>query len=455
MTTIKLKPTDPRLRYLGIDVTDAIDTVAWGQVWSKTFGWDNLLWELSLDPADTTGHTRLDKAHAGMPIQWLSKTSGGQIYTDTVLMPAGVDGLQGSSSMAALQAGTVFMQTFLLNPRADKAGSSLSAGGPGVGADIIYISSHGLLNGGMFGGATVMTNFFEPAVAATTGDFAGPSWVILSNCSTLDPGTHGDWLKLMTGKVPLRGIVGFQHGCPDAKASVDYVGVFMKLLAANNTFLDSWRQAVTQKVSAKNWVVLCHTEAKGDTISDLNEGKLKAIPAGGDVLFFDDTHAGTKLVSPQDPYEAFWSKGGTRITVVNMGNSANFLTKGDTVTITVKPQSPAPTFTDKTPIDITLIYIRPDYPQNIDVTKMFDVVSRKGMIAGTPPTANLNPDSPGGDDSWKSVVAGTPTEVVLELKCKDLSMLTHQSDPVFMYLRVIVSGIATEFRRNGGITPKP
>jgi hypothetical protein len=455
MTKIKLKPDDPRLRYVGIDVTDAVDTAAFGTVWASTFGWDNLLWELDLDPADTTNHTRLDKAHAGMPIQWLSKSLGGQNFADTVLMPAGVDGLRGTSSAAALQAGTLFMRTFILNPRADKATSTLSAGGAGVGADIIYISSHGLLNGGMFGGATVLTNFFEPANAAVAGEFAGPGWVILSNCSTLDPGTHGDWLKLMTGKVPLRGIVGFQHACPDARGSVDYVGFFMKLLAAKNTFLNAWKQAVTTKVSARNWVVLCHKEATGDTISDWNEGKLKSIPAGGDVLFFDDTHAGTKLVAPTDPYEAFWSKGTTRITITNMGDPANFLTKGDTVTITVKPQAPATTFIDKTPIDITLIYIRPDYPQNIDVTKMFDVVSRTGMNAGTPGTANLNSQSPGGDDSWKSIVAGTPAEVVLELKCKDLSTLTHQNDPVFMYLRVSISGTATEFRRNGGITPKP
>jgi hypothetical protein len=307
----------------------------------------------------------------------------------------------------------------------------------------------------MFGGATILTPLFVPAKAAKTGDFAIPGWIILSNCSTLDPSTHGDWLKLMGGKVPLRGIVGFQHGCPTAQGSVSYVGVFLQLLAANKTFLEAWRTAVTQKVDAKNWVVLCHREAQSDTISDWNAGKLKPIAPGSDLLFFEDSNSGTVITPPQDPYEAFWSTGGRQIKAEDLSDPALFLKKGDTVTITVKAQPPATTFTDKTRLQITLIYIRPDYPQNIDITKMFDVVSANGMTADSPATADLNNKSPGGDDSWQFVVSGTPAQVVLTLKCKDLSMLQHQNDPVFMYLRVTIAGTSTDFRRNGGITPQP
>jgi hypothetical protein len=454
MCAIKLKPSDPRLRYLGVDVTEAIDTVAWGHVWNQLFGWDNLLWELDKDPADKTGNTRLDKAHPGMPIQRLIRKAGTQQFSDTVLMPGGVDG-QGDLFNPVFNVGTKFMRTFLLNPRADKATSSLSAGGTGIGADIVYISSHGLANGEMFGGATILTTLFEPAKAAITGDFVIPGWIILSNCSTLDPSTHGDWLKLMGGKVPLRGIVGFQHGCPTASGSVSFVGVFLQLLASNKTILDAWRTAITRKVDPQNWVVLCHKEAQNDTISDWNAGKLTPITPGSDLLFFDDSHAGTVITPPQDPYEAFWSKGGQQIKAEDLSDPALFLQKNDTVTITVKPQPPAATFNDKTPIQITLIYIRPDYPQNIDITKLFDVVSAKGMVADNPPTADLNKKSPGGDDSWQFLVSGTPAEVVLTVKCKDLSMLQHQNDPVFMYLRVTISGTSTDFRRNGGITPQP
>jgi len=451
---IKLKPTDPRLRYLGVDVTEAIDTVAWGHVWNQFFGWDNLLWELDKDPGDKTGNTRVDKAHPGMPIQRLLRNVGTQTFSDTVLMPGGVDG-NGDILNPVFRTSTKFMQTFLLNPRADKATSSLSAGGAGIGADIIYISSHGVFNGEMFGGAAVLTPLFAPASAAKAGEFAIPGWIILSNCSTLDPASHGDWLKLMGGKVPLRGIVGFQHGCPTAAGSVGFVGVFLQLLAANKTILDAWRTAITQKVSAKNWVVLCHKDAQKDTISDWNAGKLTPITPESDILFFEDGNAGTVVTPPKDPYEAFWSKGGQQIKAEDLVDPAFFLKKGDTVTITVKPQPPAATFSDKTPIAITFIYIRPDYPQNIDVNQMFDVVSRTGMVADTPATDDLNKQSPGGDDSWLSIVSGTPTEVVLTLKCKDLSMLKHQNDPVLVYLRVKISGTSTDFRRNGGITPQP
>lgn len=451
MTSVKLRPEQPRLRYVGIDVTEAVDTVAWGDTWNASFGWDNLLWELDKDANYPKTQTRIDNAHPDMPIQRLRRSHKGQEFKDTVLMPQGVDGA-GAFGTPALDAATKFMQAFILNPRADKPTSSLSAGGSGVGADVIYISSHGLLNGAMFGGASFL-NIFEPAKAAVTGEFAGPSWVILSNCSTLDPQTHGDWLKLMGGKVPLRGIVGFQHACPLAQDSVDFVGVFIQLLALKKTILTAWRSAITQKVSPKNWVVLCHKEAQNDTISDWNAGKLAPIPAGSDILFFDDSTAGTVVTPPADPYEAFWSRAGTRITVVNMNDAANLLRAGDAVAITVKPQPPAATFADKTPISITLIYIRPDYPQNIDVNQLFTVTGRTGSVAGVPATDNLNPESPGGDDSWNLVVTGTPTEVTLSLQCKDLSMLKHKNEPVFMYLRVDISGTKTDFRRNAGITP--
>ena len=118
------------------------------------------------------------------------------------------------------------------------------------------------------------------------------------------------------------------------------------------------------------------------------------------------------------------------------------------MTITVKPRAALGTFSDKDKIDVTLIYIRPDYPQNIDVTKMFDVTGQTGIAA--PTTANLNAQSPGGDDSYQLVVSGTPTEVTLSLKAKDLTMLKHTR--MLLWLQVSIPGsVAANFLRNGGI----
>ena len=108
---------------------------------------------------------------------------------------------------------------------------------------------------------------------------------------------------------------------------------------------------------------------------------------------------------------------------------------------------PAATFATGTVIAITLIYIRPDYPQAIDVTKLFTVTGQTGSSA--PTTANLNPQSPGGDDSWKLTVTGTPTEVTLTLNCTDLSTL-HDTG-MELRLRVDISSQAFTFDRNGVI----
>src|SRR5438874_2279397 len=91
MSDVKLKPDQPRLRYLGIDVTEAIDTVVFGHMWNQLFGWDNLLWQLDLDPADATKQTRVDKAHLKMPIKRLVRKVGSDTFADNVLMPIGVD----------------------------------------------------------------------------------------------------------------------------------------------------------------------------------------------------------------------------------------------------------------------------------------------------------------------------------------------------------------------------
>jgi hypothetical protein len=458
--SVKLKPNQPARRYIGIDVTKALDTIAWGHIWNATFGWRNLLWELDRDSADS--QARVDKAHPKIPIRRLIRTRKKSTFADSCIMPQGIDGSGSTATLtdADIDAACNFMHTFILSPGADKAKSELNDTGSGVVADIVYLSSHGLFTGDMFGTGSFLTNLFEPSkIANSGGQFSGPSWLILSNCSTLDPSTHGDWLKLMTGSNPLRGIVGFQHACPLEGGSVDFVGAFVRRLALGKTFLQAWNQAVTTIVSGDNWIVVCHENAKDDTIADWNANKLKAIPATSKVLMFDKSNlAGKQVVIPSDPFEAFWSKGGTRITAVNKGDLANRLQAGDTVVVTIRPPTPAPatpppppaTFTSGNVIAITLVYIRTDYPQNIDVTKMFSVVGQTG--ASAPTTADLNPSSPGGDDSWKLVVTGTPTEVTLTLRCTDLSMLHDSGMP--LWLRVDIGTQKHDFIRNGSIVEK-
>lgn len=157
------------------------------------------------------------------------------------------------------------------------------------------------------------------------------------------------------------------------------------------------------------------------------------------------------MVTPvSDPFEVFWSKGGTRITPANRSSVSNKLAVGDKVTITIKPPSGQATFTASTDISITLIYVRANYPHlSIDVNKIFKVIGQTGV--SSPTTADLNPDSPGADDSWKMKVIDSPSELVLELECQDLNN-THPNHT--FWLRVDIDTAKHDFIRNGSILVK-
>ncbi|MBV8750963.1 MAG: hypothetical protein JO103_14750 [Candidatus Eremiobacteraeota bacterium] len=448
--SVKLKADQVVRRYVGIDVTKALDTVAFGHMWNAFFGWRNLVWDLNKDPAND--QVRVDSAHAKMPIKRLVRTHSGTDYADTVVMPENVDGSGSDSTYTDvdIKAADKFMHTFILRPSVDSSSSSLNDAGTGVVADLIYISSHGLHDGVMFGTGMAGEWLFELAVAASGGgQFAGPGWVVLSNCGTLDDQTHEDWMKVMSGSTPLRGIVGFRETCPLEGGSVDFAAVFIHQLATGATMLNAWKTAVSTKVSSTAWIVLCHEEAKDDTIADWNASKLKAIASGSKILRFDSTTpaTGTQVVATPDPYEAFWSKGGTRITAINMFDPANQMGKGDAVTITVKPTAPATTFTAGTTITVTIVYIRVDYPQIVDISKMFSVTGQTGANAPTTSRTNMKNANSSEPDTWTLTVTGTPSEVTLTLQCLDFSMLKELGVP--LRLQVNNGSSTFLFVRNG------
>lgn len=456
---VKLRDDQTTRRYVGVDVTEAIDTVAFGHMWNARFGWSNLLLDLKADPADAD--RRIDSAHPKLPIKRLTRSKGGKTFADTVLMPENVDssGADATYTLSDMLASEVFMHTFLLRPSADPSTSALNDAGTGNVADLIYVSSHGLHDGGMFGeaGAIISYLFQLAPTAAAGGQFAFPGWLVLSNCGTLDFPTHEDWLKVMSGPTPLRGVVGFREACPTAQGSVGFAGVFIDQLASGKTILDAWVFTISTMVSPSNYIVLCHDDAKGDTIADWNASALKPIGATSKILRFDSTApSGTPVVATPDPYEAFWSKGTTRITALNIYDAPNHINgpaasggTGDAVTITVRPTAPATTFTAGTQISITVVYIRVDYPQVVDVSKMFKVTGQTG--ASAPTTARTNTKNPNTSepDTWKLTVTGTPAEVTLSLQCLDFSMLKEPAVP--LRLQVNNGSSTFLFVRNGSV----
>jgi hypothetical protein len=429
---VKLREDQAIRRYVGIDVTGVVDTVAFGNMWTAKFRWRNLLLDLKADPADATRRT--DTAHPKLPIKRVGRTHAGTTYADTCIMPENVDGSGANYAFTDLMASDVFMQTFILRPSVDAASSSLNDKGTGAVADIVYISSHGLHEGEMYGPAglwPVSAIFKLNKTARNGGQFSGPGWVVLSNCGTLDDATHGNWLKLMAGPTPLRGIVGFRDTCPAEGDSVEFVSLFIEGLANGETLLNAWKDAVATKVGSKAWRVLCHEEAEGDTISTWNASSLKNIGPGSKIMRFDDSApGGVPLVPVADPFEAFWSKAGTRITADNRDGAANHINgpqagkPGDDVTITVRPEAPATTFIAGKKIAVTVVYIRPDYGQRVDVNAMFKLVGQTGASPPTITSKNL------GQDTWDLTVVGSPAEIVLTLQCVDFSSLHEAGKPL-------------------------
>jgi hypothetical protein len=164
-------------------------------------------------------------------------------------------------------------------------------------------------------------------------------------------------------------------------------------------------------------------------------------------MFNKTNPSGVEVVPLPDPFEVFWSKGGTRITPFNRGVAANKLTVGDKVRITIRPPLPATAFANGTAISVAIIYVRTNYPQVMDTTKIFTLNSFSGV--DTPVDADINPDNPKGFDGWRMVVTGTPKEVVLNLECKDL---TGFHPNYIFWLQVSIDSTSHDFVHNGSIT---
>ncbi|VTR92929.1 unnamed protein product [Gemmata massiliana] len=460
-----LRPGQPKRYYVGIDVTKTLDTVAVGHLWYQKFGWENLVWKLKRDGADS--QRRVDSAHKLLPIRRLQRSFKGQQYADTCILPAGDDGhgldklwpgKTGTDNLTEINDNCVFMQTFVTCPTVDAAAASLNDKGVGLIADVLYLSSHGSHSANMFGDVYSDSVFDVSLAAQNKRFFHGVGWLLLSNCYTLSPPAHGDWLKLLNPTVAtpanwrrLRGMVGFHEGtCPLAEGSVNVFSNFIDRLANGNTFVVAWREAMRAHGYKDRWGVVCNSKAVDDKIAVWNDDKLDPIGPGDNsyLLFTEGNLGGAPLVpAVDDPFEAFWAKNGVRITRENMNEGNNPLRVGDKVTITVQNTGATPNIPANTDISITLFFVRPDYPfKVVDVVKQFVVL---GQTAATAPTISQTNIASKGSDTWSMKTTAATPSVVLSLKCADLSDVTHAGLP--FNFRVKLGTQTHDFIRNGNI----
>jgi Family of unknown function (DUF6345) len=448
MTKLTIKPPSADLFYVTIDGTRAIDSVAIGALWS-TFGWKNLLSSLRVGASDRL--RRIDTAHKHLPIRFVSEqqilpSGAGNTFADIVIMPEGVDGTgvdrgnwpspDSVGNSGLINDANRFIQGFILSPSCDPAASSLGSGTRV--ADLVYISSHGVRTGDMFGAASNEIDEVDPffilaKAAASSAGFVGVKWLVLSNCNTLVAETHNDWLALVAASPGFRGLLGYQGPSVPADASSAADVRFVKHLKDGASLRAAWRQANVESGMRDRWVVLCRDPAKDDTIAQWNSGTLPPVAAGSSVTLFDEGHqAGTPVVHHSDPFGVFWSKivGGvsTKITPLNRYDLGNKITSSTAssasqVSITVTSAPAVPSFPAGSVIEITLIFVREDYPEPIDIDRMFTVLSTSGL-SPTVTTLHRNdgrklgspPRVDPGHDTWRLTVPTAIASITITLR---------------------------------------
>jgi hypothetical protein len=450
MTDVTIRPPAQPLFYVTIDGTRAIDSVAFGQLW-QGFGWKNLLFDWQATPADA--NRRIDTAHPTLPIKFMKEKQGfgkGQTFADICIMPEGVDGSgvdtgnwpskDKTLNVTQLNAANTFIQDFVFTPRCDSTVGAQKLGSGSRVADLVYLSSHGVRTGDMFGEASNDIDEVDPffilaKAAAGAKKFDGIKWLILSNCNTLVTETHTDWLTLMNVNTSFRGILGYHGTSVAADASSGADVAFIKQLQKGKSIRDAWRTANTAWGMTNRWVVLCHDEAKDDNIQDWNDGKLKPVSfTPSKVLLFDESNlSGVPVVASSDPFSVFWSKTAagvtTKITPKNRYDTGNKIKNGDTVTITIASAPRAPTFATGTVIDVTLVLVREDYGQTIDLSQMFTITA----VTGADPKVTVTSVVKGQKDTWRMTVVGTPATVTLAVTAKRLGFGgTHHNLPLWL-----------------------
>jgi hypothetical protein len=383
----------------------------------------------------------------------------GSSFADIVVMPEGRDG-EGvdagnwpastkTGNAAEINSANTFVQGFILSPTCDPAASALGSGTRV--ADLVYVSSHGVRTGDMFGTASDDIDEVDPffilaKAAAAGGKFSGVKWLILSNCNTLVSETHNDWLTIMTASTSFRGILGYHGTSVAADQSSGADRSFVNLLTAGKTLMEAWRQANKAWGMADRWVVMCHDAAKNDTIQNWNDGKLAAISFKPvNIKLFDESNlTGSKVVNKPDPFGLFWSKttGGTttKITPGNRYNKGNKIKTGDDVTITVVSAPDSPKFAAGSTVEVTLIFIREDYPEEIDIDRMFKITSKTG-IDPTVTTVHHNTERPDlgpkrpdkGPDTWVMTVPAAVASITLGLNIVKLFLgKSHHNLPFWL-----------------------
>ena len=425
MTDIEAAPTF--FYYALIDGTSAVDSVAFGEdldTGGGSTGWRNLLDLLDPDPADAA--RLVDPSHDYLAIYKL-KRSGSVAVGDprgiSVICPGGLNG-QGLDAMwqnyarglpvlfpllpesrsillgrhAAAEVGAGFVSAFMVNPvveidekKRHIASTAASTTGTLFRASLLYLSSHGWLGGFAKGDQLQPFPGALPAPIAGIADdprkeyvpvsayfvigkldvggkaFAGPEWIILAQCSTLNNTTWAMWARVMARSSPqVRGVLGYEEASPDANASIAIADAFFNNLKAKMTFYDAWKAANP----GQNWAAVVHKDAMADTLPAWASKKALTGTALSDYLgSASRAPRQVKVVDPPPPYgvRVFLVASGKRLEITpDVLDSIAMLLPDLDYVVELTP----PAGGDFTQVKVQWIHIRDTFTQ-FDLDKIF------------------------------------------------------------------------------------
>jgi hypothetical protein len=293
----------PVLYYLAIDGTESQDAAVFGALLEGR-GWRNLA-SAYLKPAPDDPTRLLDPHHEYLPIP-LVEANGRKI---AVVAPGGrdakgldrfwrqvgmvdlggslVDGRRLAADLSANFMGQLILRpaihTHELEPDVLKrhfADENLPYGSPHAPvARILYVSSHGYQNGVMVADAmryvahpekreASYRSLFAVSQAAQHGQgFHGPEWIVLAQCSTVNPSVWALWGRILAASSPgVRGILAYEEGSPKPQPAIRVAERFFGHLDQGVAFLDAWAEAN----QGMRWSALVHKEARQDTLTGLS-----------------------------------------------------------------------------------------------------------------------------------------------------------------------------------------
>jgi hypothetical protein len=301
--TVRTVAGPPVPYYLAIDGTEAQDAATFGALLEGR-GWKNLA-ATYLKPAPDDPTRLIDPAHEYLPIP-LVAARGRKI---AVVAPGGrdgrgldpfwlklgrwkEDGVVIDGRLLAAELSAAFMRELILCPAihthplesetlsrhfADEKLPYASRHAPA--ASILYVSSHGYQSGVMIGdplrhpeNPSLKGPYPRPylgvaQVAQHGRGFHGPEWIVLAQCSTMNPGVWSLWARILANSSPgVRGIVAYEEASPKAEPAIRVAERFFGYLDQGASFLDAWAHANR----TVRWSALVHKEARGDTLTGIN-----------------------------------------------------------------------------------------------------------------------------------------------------------------------------------------